>query len=268
MAKKKEPEQAELAEEAESAEKPETASESNIADSVKEPVEFESTWTMTSCVEKGLPNIYQRMVIARQRMRYIKKTRQGGLKYATVNHDEVTVAAQEALDYANVLAIPTVIAHGKEGNTTWAECMVTFVNPDTPEERYAVEMFGEFISAQDKGPGGAISYTLKVCYIKALMGEAGEKDADMQDLDSEPDPPAPDPPAPDPQTDEMGSPADREDLYDALKHYAEKLDIPWPDVRAHLISTFGDSPKLWQLKAAESSIIQSPDIWRKPKGEK
>lgn len=133
-------------------------------------------------------NLSQRMIVARQHMQYIKKTKHAGLPFATVNHDEVTMAARDALDKANVLAIPSTVDHGKNGNCTWAKCSVTFVNADNPKECYEVVMFGEGNDSQDKGPGKAISYAIKYCYLKALMAETGEADADMQDVETEPEP--------------------------------------------------------------------------------
>lgn len=138
-------------------------------------------------------NIHQRMMIARREMGYIQKKQQGGLPFATVNHDEVTVAARIALDKANVLAIPNVLSHEKTGNTTTVTLSITFVNPDNPEERYDVVAFAENNNGQDKGPGGAMSYGWKYCYLKALMAETGEKDADQQNVDTKPEQPKPEP---------------------------------------------------------------------------
>lgn len=161
-------------------------------------------------------NLWQRMVVARQEMGYIQKKKQGGLPFATVNHDEVTVAARAALDKANVMAIPTVEEHGsgppiviqdkgkeKIYKTSWAMCSVTFVNPDEPLEFCTVTMFGEGIDNQDKGPGKAISYAIKYCYLKALMAETGEKDADQQDVDTVPEKPKPEQGLPKPTHNEL-----------------------------------------------------------------
>ncbi len=227
------------------------------ADTEAEPESevFESTWTLTSVQKALLPNLWQRMIIARQHMQYIKKTRQGGLKFATVNHDEVTVAAREALDKANVLAIPNVLMHDKTGNTTICEVAVEFVNPDNPEERYSVTMFGESNDNQDKGPGGAISYTIKFCLLKGLMGETGEKDPDMQDVDtrhvgSEP-------------TESDKESAERDDWMGAIKHAIEKHDLDKDYVWAQMKQRAKDAmPSIEELSHFAKHIDEHPQQWR------
>lgn len=200
-------------------------------------------------------NVYQRMVIARQHMGYIQKKKQpGGLPFATVNHDEVTVAAQSALDKANVLAIPTVLEHGKTGNTTWARCQITFVNPDNPKEQYSVVMFGEGNDNQDKGPGKAISYAIKYALLKALMGETGEKDADMQNVDTE---------APEPAHKE--DPDERQELFDQLKERMGMYDLDPAYVRKEMAHrTGGRKQTVKDIREVIASIEESPALWRDP----
>lgn len=198
-------------------------------------------------------NLWQRMVIARQNMAYIKKTRKGTLKFATVNHDEVTSAAREALDKANVLAIPNVLMHDKTGNTTICEVEVEFVNPDGPEEKYSVTMFAESNDNQDKGPGGAISYGIKYCLIKALMGETGEKDADMQDVDTE----APQPEAP------KQDPDERQELFDQLKELMGMYDLDTAYVRNEMGRRTGGKPQTADdIRDVIKNIGEHPELWR------
>lgn len=245
--KGKSEEQAELSEAEESAESDET----------QEPKAevLESTWTLTSIQKADLPNLWQRMVIARQHMQYIKKTRQGGLKFATLNHDEVTSAAREALDKANVLAIPNVLMHDKTGNTTICEVEVEFVNPDVPEERYSVTMFGESNDNQDKGPGGATSYALKYCLIKALMGETGEKDADEQDVDTE---------TPQPATPKK-DPDERQELFDQLKELMGMYDLDTAYVRNEMGRRTGGKPQTAEnIRDVIKNIGEHPELWRDP----
>lgn len=200
-------------------------------------------------------NLWQRMVIARQYMQYIKKTRQGTLKFATVNHDAVTVAAREALDKANVLAIPNVLMHDKTGNTTICEVEVEFVNPDAPEERYSVTMFAESNDNQDKGPGGAISYGIKFCLLKALMGETGEKDADEQDIDtrhvgSEPS-----------EADKEQAERDEwmEAITNSIKHHELDKAYVWAEMKRR---AKGNEPTLEELGHQGKSIAEHPEQWR------
>lgn len=198
------------------------------------------------------PNLWQRMVIARQHMQYIKKTRQGTLQYATVNHDEVTVAAREALDKANVLSIPNVLMHEKSGNTTTCDVEVEFVNPDNPTERYSITMFGENNNPQDKGPGGAISYTTKYCYLKGLMCETGEKDSDEQDIDSGP-------------SKEEQDQIERGEFYEWITNSIRTHELDPEYVRAQIKHRAKNAnPTTKELAKFAKDIDEHPDQWRKP----
>lgn len=216
-------------------------------------------------------NLWHRMIVARKHFRYVKKIRKQGMMYATTNHDEVTRVAEEALSIANVLAIPTTLEHGKAGNTTWARCSVTFINPDNPLESYEVVMFGEGNDKTDKGPGKAISYAVKYCYLKGLMVETGEKDADMEDVKSEPSGAEQDPePAADPfGLDKYGSEADRSDLYEGIKFAIEKYELNPDYVRNKITTNAGGQKPTWdQLSAMEKHVREHPDLWREPGQEK
>lgn len=211
-------------------------------------------------------NLWQRMIVARKHMLYIKKTRHGTLKYATINHDEVTVAAREALDKVDVLSIPNVLMHEKSGNTTVCEVEVEFVNPDNPKERYSVTMFGENNNNQDKGPGGAISYATKYCYLKGLMGETGEKDADMQDLDS--DKPSASAPESTEPSDKEKEDIDKQDLYDQLDHVIKANELDKTYVWGEICSRSKDAtPHMDELAHFVKHVTEHPDLWNKPEAE-
>lgn len=82
-----------------------------------------------------------------------------------------------------------------------AHLMVTFINADNPEERHEVEAYGEGIDTSDKGPGKAISYALKNCYLAHFHLRGGtdvEEDDHGRQPRQRPVPDAPPPPSPDP----------------------------------------------------------------------
>lgn len=216
-------------------------------------VDLPEDWKVSDGDES--PNLWQRMVIARQEMQYIKKTRQGTLKFATVNHDEVTVHARAALDKANVLAIPNVLMHDKTGNTTICEVEIEFVNPDKPEERYSVTMFAESNDNQDKGPGGATSYALKYCLLKGLMGETGEEDADQRNVDTE----TPQPEAP------KEDPDERQELFDQVKELMGMYDLDETYVRNQMgRRTSGKRQTADDIRDVIKNIGEHPELWRDP----
>jgi hypothetical protein len=124
-------------------------------------------------------NVYQRMLEAQKAFGYVQKDKPKGLQYSVVTHDAVTKKARAALMEAGLYAYSTVEEHGQESNRTWARVSMTIVNVDDPEDNFTTTMFGYGNDSQDKGPGKAISYAVKYCYLKAFGAETGD-DADLE----------------------------------------------------------------------------------------
>lgn len=159
--------------------------------------------------EKAL-NLYQRMLVAMDEVRYVQKqkSKDGELKFSVVSHDAVTAHCREALRKAGVYAYPEILNHemsefkamrggkyGQPGEEVAYVAMtihisMNFVNADNPEERLCVPMVGVGVdrqAQQDKCPGKAVSYAVKYAYLKALALETGD-DPDFEQTRGEESP--------------------------------------------------------------------------------
>lgn len=121
-------------------------------------------------------NIHQRLHAVMQEVAYVQKDRKIGT-YMVVTHDAVTAAVRPALVKHGVIYYPQNMAHTQDGNRTEVHLDLVFANVNDPKDFVAVPTFGYGIDPQDKGPGKAVSYAVKMALLKALGLETGE-DAD------------------------------------------------------------------------------------------
>lgn len=94
----------------------------------------------------------------------------GGFKF--VKHDDVTSTLRPLFVKHGVLAMPSVIGFSHDGNRVVLEVRTTFLSADT-EESLSVVTIGHGVDKGDKGPGKALSYAVKLAYLKALSLETG-----------------------------------------------------------------------------------------------
>lgn len=125
-------------------------------------------------------NIHQRLLDVMREVSYIQKDRKipglgGG--YSVVTHDAVTAAVRPALVKHGVIYYPQNLTCVQNGNRTEMQLDIKFVNAAKPDDFILVPSLGYGIDAQDKGPGKAVSYAVKMALLKALGLETGE-DAD------------------------------------------------------------------------------------------
>ena len=121
-------------------------------------------------------NIHQRLHAVMQEVAYVQKDRKIGT-YMVVTHDAVTAAVRPSLVKNGVIYYPQNMIHTQDGNRTEVHLDLVFANVNNPSDCVAVPTFGYGIDAQDKGPGKAVSYAVKMALLKALGLETGE-DAD------------------------------------------------------------------------------------------
>jgi len=135
-------------------------------------------------IKKDVKNVHQRILGVMNEVQYLFKIDKAakGLPYKFVSHDMVTGALHMPMVKNGILAIPDVIECIQEGNRTRVQVKVTFVNADVPSDFIELHSFGYGIDQQDKGPGKAISYATKMCYLKLFMLETGE-DPERDNID-------------------------------------------------------------------------------------
>lgn len=119
-------------------------------------------------------NIFQRINAAQQEIDYVQKEKKQGMKYSIVSHDAVTAAVRPILVKHGVVYYPLTMHMEQNGNRTQAVMTVRFQNIDDPSDHMDVITAGYGIDDQDKGPGKAISYSVKYALLKALGLESGD----------------------------------------------------------------------------------------------
>lgn len=130
-------------------------------------------------------NLLQRLhAIMAEAGRVEKEDKKVNNQYKFVSHDAVTNMIRPLLIEHGVLSIPRVVGHRQDGNTTEADMEVTFYNIDKPDESITVPGFGYGVDTQDKGPGKAMSYAVKMLFLKTFCLETGEKDNEVDNVNS------------------------------------------------------------------------------------
>lgn len=130
--------------------------------------------------KKDTRNIHERLLAVMGKVDYVQKDKKidaGNRGYMVVTHDAVTAKVRPALVAEGVVYYPQNLKYEQDGNRTQVCLEIHFVNASDPTDRVAVPTFGYGIDSQDKGPGKAVSYAVKMALLKALGLETGE-DAD------------------------------------------------------------------------------------------
>lgn len=146
-----------------------------------------------SVVDVKALNLHQRLLAVMGDVSYIQKDRkidQGG-GYKVVTHDAVTAKVRPALLKHRVLDYPQNLVCAQNGNRTEMTMDIKFVNADQPDDFILVPTVGYGIDSQDKGPGKAMSYAVKMALLKALNLETGEDADDNTNVEHAPEPPPP-----------------------------------------------------------------------------
>ena len=122
----------------------------------------------------SLLNIHQRLAKVMEKVTYIQKEKKAGMRYSIVSHDSVTAKVRPALLEAGIVYYPIQVQHQQSGNRTECAMTVRFVNIDDQNDYFDVETFGYGLDDQDKGPGKAMSYSVKYALLKTLGLETGD----------------------------------------------------------------------------------------------
>lgn len=132
-------------------------------------------------------NIYQRINTVRQAISYVQKDKAvsagAGGSYKAVTHDAVIGQVRAHLITAGIVIVPTLIEatfHAKEPDAKQrlyqARYRIDFVNCDSPDDRFPVEIEAHALDNGDKAPGKALSYATKYAILKVFAIETGEDD--------------------------------------------------------------------------------------------
>lgn len=129
------------------------------------------------------PTLAQRLSSIMQEVGYIKKRPKAGLPYPYIAHDDVSEALRGAFIKHGVLCLPSVIEERQEGNRCVLKVLITLMNKDDQGDIFTCTFVGHGVDTQDKGPGKAISYAVKIGLLKMLMIPTGERDVEQDQIE-------------------------------------------------------------------------------------
>lgn len=167
-------------------------------------------------------NIAQRLNAAQVEVTYVQKEKKAEMKYSIVSHDDVTAKVRPVLVKHGILYYPHAMVMQQVGNRTECQMTVRFENIDDRSDFIDVVTAGYGIDQQDKGPGKAISYSVKYALLKALGLETGDDPDKDQDAKFD-DPENPDRMAIDAFLEEIHSAATVEALEKSGKDHAQAM---------------------------------------------
>ena len=127
--------------------------------------------------------ILHRLDAIRSDVEYIKKRPSEGLPYPFVAHDDVTERFRKPMHQHGVFCTPSVVTERQEGNRCVLEVNLRFSCLENPEDCINIRSVGHGVDNQDKGPGKAYSYAIKMGYLKLFMVPTGEKDVEAESIE-------------------------------------------------------------------------------------
>ena len=119
-------------------------------------------------------SLLQRLNAVQDECDYIQKEKKQGMKYSIVSHDAVTAKIRPLMVKYGVLYYPVWMDLTQVGNRTQMKMTVRFVSINDSADYIDVVSAGYGIDEQDKGPGKAISYSVKYSLLKTLGLESGD----------------------------------------------------------------------------------------------
>jgi len=125
--------------------------------------------------------LLQRLNAVQDEVDYVQKEKKAGMRYSIVSHDAVTAKVRPLMVKWGVLYYPWGMQMHQVGNRTEMTMQVRFVNIDDITDFIDVASAGFGIDESDKGPGKAISYSVKYALLKCLGLESGDDPDEEQD---------------------------------------------------------------------------------------
>ena len=140
--------------------------------------------------DEPIRTLAQRLSAIMADIPYVKKRPKEGLPYPFVAHDDVAAALQPLFVKHGVICLPSVVERQQNGNRCEALVRLRYISTDIPSDTLAVEVFAHGVDNQDKGPGKALSYAVKMGLLKTFMIPTGEKDIEQDQIEHSPADPA------------------------------------------------------------------------------
>lgn len=128
-------------------------------------------------------SIYSKIIEMQQDIKKVEPEEADGLRFATVNHWDITTSVKEVALKKGLVILPYVKTTSHEGNDTWVTVAIQITDTETGEQIVIGDYPGQGRDTQDKGPGKAISYAIKTAFLKIFMMGVKDDTENEQDQD-------------------------------------------------------------------------------------
>ena len=131
-------------------------------------------------------NIYQRINAVMAEINYVKRVSAG--QGTGVLYDEVIADLQPLLIKHGIVVKVDFLADssrtaGAKNNYIYEGFFsVSYINMDTPDDRFTSEVVAHAMDSGDKAPGKAITYASKIAHLKTFGYETGDNDESRADM--------------------------------------------------------------------------------------
>jgi len=119
-------------------------------------------------------SIYQKLFDITHSVKRIEQDQTKNIPYKITSWNKVNEAIREELKNKNLLLLPRVLEHSKEGNLTVVKMSCDIKDLESNESITIGDYYGYGVDNSDKGVGKATTYAYKYLIMKLFMLEVGE----------------------------------------------------------------------------------------------
>jgi len=117
--------------------------------------------------------LYMKILLITHELKSIKQDKTKGVPYKITSWNSVHDAIKRLLLKHEIVIIPKVLEHTREGNLTTVKVSADIVHASTGEKITVGDYVGYGVDTSDKGCGKAITYAYKYLLMKLFMMEVG-----------------------------------------------------------------------------------------------
>jgi hypothetical protein len=118
--------------------------------------------------------LYKKLLLITHNVKSIKQDRTKGVPYKITSWNAVHDAIKQELLTNNILIIPHISEHTKEGNLTTVKLYAEIIDTQSGQKIQVGDYVGYGVDQSDKGCGKATTYAYKYLLMKLFMMEVGE----------------------------------------------------------------------------------------------
>jgi hypothetical protein len=118
-------------------------------------------------------NLYKKLLLITHKLKSIKQESTKGIPYKITSWNAVHDTIKGELLSHELLIIPHVIEHSREGNLTTVKVCADIIDTNSNEKIRVGDYIGYGVDTSDKGCGKATTYAYKYLLMKLFMMEVG-----------------------------------------------------------------------------------------------